>query len=126
TPMAHDAEDVMTPTRRAFLGISAAAAAAALADDLFGLPQTQGAAAGGAPSPELGKLAAVALSRARALGASYADIRINRYRDQVVSLRSSPDRDSGTLNHVPGLNESQSFGFGVRVLVDGTWGFAAS
>src|SRR5262245_43987525 len=116
----------MTPTRRGFLVISAGAAAAALADDLFGLPRSLAGDAASAPSAELGKLAAVALERARRLGATYADIRINRYHDQVVALRSSPDRDSGTLNHVPSVNESQSFGFGVRVIAAGTWGFAAS
>ncbi len=33
---------------------------------------------------------------------------------------------SGKVNHVPTLAESESFGFGVRVLHSGTWGFAAS
>src|SRR5262245_22264522 len=114
----------MTPTRRTFLGITAGAAAAALADDLFG--RALAGDTGNAASAELGRLAASALEPARGLGATYADIRINRYRDQVVALRSSTDRDSGTLNHVPSVNESQSFGFGVRVIADGTWGFAAS
>jgi TldD protein len=117
----------LTPPRPTSLGVTAAPAAAALADDLFGLPRAAlSADTGGAPSAELGKLAAVALDRARALGATYADIRINRYRDQVVALRSNPDRDSGTLNHVPSVNETRSFGFGVRVIANGTWGFAAS
>jgi len=97
-----------------------------MADDLYGLPQAMATSAGGTPSPELTKLAAVALDHAKKLGAAYADIRINRYRDQVVALRSSPDRDSGTVNHVPSVNETQSFGFGVRVIAGGTWGFAAS
>jgi len=116
----------MSLSRRTFLTVSAGAAAAVLADELYGLPQAMASNAGGTPSPELSKLAAVALERAKKLGASYADIRINRYRDQVVALRSNPDRDSGKLNHVPSVNETQSFGFGVRVIANGTWGFAAS
>ena len=116
----------MTFSRRTFMAVSAGAAAAALADELYGLPQAMASNSGGTPSPELAKLAAIALDRAKKLGASYADVRINRYRDQVVALRSNPDRDSGKLNHVPSVNETQTFGFGVRVIANGTWGFAAS
>src|SRR4029453_8552974 len=79
---------------------------------------------------ELKALADVALERARKLGCTYADIRINRYRNQIVSLRTSPDRASGAtsgkVNHVPSVIESESFGFGVRVIHSGAWGFAAS
>ena len=63
------------------------------------------------------KLADVALSTARRLGATYADIRINRYRNEFVSTRE---------RQVQNVSRSQSFGFGVRVLYKGTWGFAAS
>jgi TldD protein len=75
---------------------------------------------------QLKQLAAFALERARAAGASYADIRINRYQQQTVALRSQPDFASGTLNHVPSVSSSESFGFGLRVLARGTWGFSAS
>jgi TldD protein len=74
----------------------------------------------------LKELAAFALERARKAGASYADIRINRYRSQTVALRSQPDFSSGTLNHVPSVSDSESFGFGLRVLAQGSWGFSAS
>lgn len=63
------------------------------------------------------KLADIALSAAKKLGASYADIRINRYRYESISTRE---------RQVQNVARSQSFGFGVRVLVKGTWGFAAS
>lgn len=63
------------------------------------------------------KLADLALSQAKRLGASYADIRINRYRTESVSTREK---------QVQNLARNQNFGFGVRVLVNGTWGFAAS
>ena len=62
-------------------------------------------------------LADVALATAKKLGASYADIRINRYRIEAVSTRE---------RQVQNLSSGQNFGFGVRVLVNGTWGFAAS
>jgi TldD protein len=74
----------------------------------------------------LAELAAFALERARRAGATYADIRINRYRSQTVSMRSQPDFASSTLNHVPSVSDTESFGFGVRVLAGGAWGFSAS
>ena len=58
-----------------------------------------------------------ALATAKKLGASYADIRINRYRVESVSTRE---------RQVQNVSSGQNFGFGVRVLVNGTWGFAAS
>jgi len=76
------------------------------------------------PPDTLRELAAFALDRAKKAGATYADIRINRYRTQLVTLRSQPDFASGTLNHVPAINETESFGFGVRVIAAGAWGFA--
>jgi TldD protein len=78
-----------------------------------------------AANGELKALAGVALNAARRLGATYADIRINRYRSQNVSLRSSPDR-SGKVNTVPSVSSSESYGFGIRVIAKGAWGFAAS
>jgi TldD protein len=63
------------------------------------------------------KLADVALSTAKRLGATYADIRINRYRFEAISTREQ---------QVQNVSRSQSFGFGVRVLLKGTWGFASS
>ena len=122
----------MSPTRREFLrtvGLSAGAAAVGglLGQPLLSVPRALAAPL--APS-DLEALAAVALDKARKLGCSYADIRINRYRNQNVALRTSRDRSagaaSGNVNNVPIVFESESFGFGVRVLHSGTWGFAAS
>src|SRR5215203_6210401 len=62
-------------------------------------------------------LADAALSIAKRLGASYADIRINRYRLEAVNTRE---------RQVLNVSSGQNFGFGVRVLVNGTWGFAGS
>jgi TldD protein len=58
-----------------------------------------------------------ALDAAVAAGASYADVRIERLERQVVSVKNGrPD----------GLLEDESQGFGVRVVVNGAWGFASS
>ena len=70
-----------------------------------------------APSQELKGLADAALATAKQAGASYADIRINRYRNQFLFTR---DRQ------VQNIVNTEDFGFGVRVMVDGTWGFASS
>lgn len=62
-------------------------------------------------------LADVALNVARQRGASYGDIRIVRTLNQFVTTREK---------RVENVTNTESFGFGVRVLVDGAWGFAAS
>ena len=64
----------------------------------------------------LASIADAALSAARALGASHADVRISRQRS-----RSATARDARPL----GVAASSSTGIGVRVLVDGVWGFAS-
>ena len=68
-------------------------------------------------STELRDLADAALASAKKVGASYADIRINRYRVQFIFTR---DR------RVQNIVNTEDYGFGVRVIVDGTWGFASS
>src|SRR5687768_17392375 len=74
---------------------------------LFGFPAT------GA----LRDLADAGISAAKTAGASYADIRINRYRNQFIFTR---DR------RVQNIVNTEDYGFGIRVIVDGTWGFASS
>jgi TldD protein len=63
------------------------------------------------------EVAEVALARATALGASYADIRINRYRRESIATRE---------RQVQNVSRSTSRGLGLRVLVNGAWGFAAT
>lgn len=63
------------------------------------------------------ELLARALETAKQKGASYADVRINRYLRQSINTREK---------RVTNISNSESFGVGIRVLVDGTWGFAAS
>lgn len=72
---------------------------------------------GAPPSAELRDLADAALAASKKAGATYADIRINRYRNQFIFTR---DR------RVQNIVNTEDYGFGVRVIVDGTWGFASS
>lgn len=78
---------------------------------------TGAAGTSASPDPDLRALADVALNEARAAGASYADIRIADYRTQSIATRES---------RVMEVNDSEDRGFGVRVIADGSWGFAAS
>jgi TldD protein len=64
----------------------------------------------------LRRLADAALTRARELGATHADLRVERIRDQSLTLRDA--RLDGTSNR-------EDVGFAVRVVHDGTWGFAS-
>jgi TldD protein len=59
----------------------------------------------------------VALDAARSAGAQYADVRISRNRNQSINTRE---------RRVQGVQDNETFGFGVRTLVGGAWGFAAS
>ncbi len=62
-------------------------------------------------------LAMRALDTARQRGAGYADVRIVHFRSESVAVRN---------RNVEALTSDESLGFGVRVIVDGYWGFAAS
>ncbi|MFD1258152.1 TldD/PmbA family protein [Mucilaginibacter terrae] len=63
------------------------------------------------------ELADVALNTAKSKGASYADVRIGRYLNQAVVTR-----ETRVLN----VANAESYGVGIRVLVNGCWGFAAT
>jgi len=58
-----------------------------------------------------------ALNLAQLKGATYADIRIVRRENESITVKNG---------QVEGLSIGQSQGFGVRVVVDGAWGFASS
>jgi len=62
-------------------------------------------------------LAYLALETARLRGAQYADVRLVRYRRQ--NLNAEDDR-------IANVADSDDCGLGVRVLVDGVWGFAGT
>jgi len=69
------------------------------------------------PDAELNELAELALGVAEAGGASYSDCRIHNVRRQSLAAREE---------RISRMQEAEESGFGVRVLVEGTWGFAAS
>ena len=71
-------------------------------DDFLALPRQQ--------------LADAALSAATAAGASYADLRLHAITTEIVQIRDG-ELESSVLD--------RDIGLAVRVIVDGTWGFAS-
>lgn len=71
----------------------------------------------GMPASDKKELADAALNAARAEGATYADIRIGRYLNQIVMTREK--NIENTVNR-------ESYGVGIRVIANGTWGFAST
>ncbi len=63
------------------------------------------------------KMSDIALNTATSKGASYVDVRIGRYLNQYIFTREEKVRN---------VTNTESFGAGVRVIVDGTWGFSAT
>ena len=61
-------------------------------------------------------LADAALSRAASLGAEHADVRVERLRNGLIRLRNGK---------VETTRDRHDTGIGVRVVCDGSWGFAA-
>jgi TldD protein len=116
----------MSPTRRDFIKATTSTAAALavgrhLDAGLGAEARSARAAAQTLPAPTADAtaidLANDALNAARVAGASYADVRIGRYRRQTVATRE---------RQVTGVTDSESYGLGVRTLVNGSWGFAAT
>jgi TldD protein len=105
----------LSPTRRDFLKATAATAAAVASPHLRigAAPQLSAPAA----DPFVLELANEVLTAARGAGASYADVRVGRYRRQDIATRE---------RQVQGVNDSESFGIGIRTLINGCWGFAAT
>lgn len=62
-------------------------------------------------------LADIALNAAKSKGATYTDVRIGRYLRQNVSTREK---------NVQNISNSETFGVGIRVIANGTWGFSAT
>jgi TldD protein len=63
-----------------------------------------------------GQLADAALSRARELGVEHADFRLERVRGARLAVHDG---------ELEGATDGEDTGFAVRVVHDGTWGFAA-
>jgi TldD protein len=62
------------------------------------------------------QLSDVALNAARSAGATYTDVRIGRYLNQFVVTRE---------DKVQNIVNTESYGMGIRVIANGSWGFAA-
>lgn len=62
-------------------------------------------------------LADAALQEARRAGAAYADVRIGRYLAQAIAAREA---------RIQNISNNESYGVGIRVIANGTWGFAAT
>jgi TldD protein len=63
------------------------------------------------------KLSDVALNAAKSKGATYTDVRIGRYLNQFVVTRE---------DKVQNIVNTESYGLGIRVIANGSWGFAAT
>src|SRR5205085_12635212 len=67
--------------------------------------------------PATDELLMTALNAAKAAGATYADARIGRYRRQSINTRE---------RQITGVSDGESYGIGIRTIVNGAWGFAAT
>lgn len=63
------------------------------------------------------KFGALALDAATTQGATYADVRVMDIRQRYLSTKNG---------EIAQVRESESLGLGVRVIVDGAWGFAST
>lgn len=63
------------------------------------------------------RMADVVLNRAKSNGATYADVRIGRYLRQFITTRET---------RVENIVNTESYGIGIRVIANGSWGFAAT
>jgi TldD protein len=107
----------MSRTRREFIKSTAVTAATVAACGPLALQPRAQAVRPPDADPAAIDIANEALDAARKAGASYADVRIGRYRRQTISTRE---------RQVTGVSDSESYGLGIRTLVDGCWGFAAT
>ncbi|MCB9701410.1 MAG: TldD/PmbA family protein [Myxococcales bacterium] len=123
----------MSSSRRSFLALAGIASAGFLMPRgrAWAAPEFRRPAANAAPQsaiqtadviagsrlPADEPIARLAVEAAVKAGASYADARLVLWRRDRVSVRD---------DHVSGVGANEEYGLGLRVLVDGAWGFAAS
>ena len=63
------------------------------------------------------ELTSLAIDTAQKIGVQYADVRIANYQQQILATED---------HRVSQISDKDDIGFGVRVLVNGAWGFASS
>ena len=105
----------MPMNRRGFLLGSGATALVSLSE-LYKLRLAE-ARGGFRSSRELDGLLQEGLRAAKNAGARYADVRLHRVVDELVAIRD---------DHIEYCAGRESYGAGVRVVVDGAWGFAST
>src|SRR5262245_27532315 len=116
----------MSPSRRRFLQSLAAGAF------VSGMPRPAGARtfdpqrepAPPVRDPKYREWSTLALGEAKRLGCSYADIRFTRNRAQSIGVRNGLILRGG--GGFGGGDATETYGFGVRVIHSGVWGFASS
>ena len=119
----------MSPNRRHFLQSLAAGAAgiAATGAPRWAYARTFDAEREQAPAvrdPKYREWSTAALGEAKRLGCSYADIRFTRNRVQSIGVRNGQILRGG--GGFGGGDATETYGFGVRVIHSGVWGFASS
>jgi TldD protein len=102
--------------RRQFVKVAGAAGVAAATGDwkqALALQQTT------APGPDAAEkdLVMLALDAVRSAGASYADVRISRGNSETIATRE---------RQITNVVKNETYGIGIRALVGGSWGFAAT
>jgi TldD protein len=106
--------------RREFVqlaGLAGAGLAVTRAGGLEPLLAFQQSAAAPGPDAAEKELVLRAIDAARSAGAAYADARITRLTTESISAREE---------QLTGVNRGESYGIGIRALVGGSWGFAAT
>ncbi|MXV50823.1 TldD/PmbA family protein [Pedobacter sp. HMF7647] len=105
--------------RRDFLYLSGMGIGASMMPSIpiFGNPVPLGAALEPVDVALKKQMADVALNAARGKGATYTDVRIGRYLNQYVVTRE---------DKVENIVNTESYGMGIRVIANGSWGFAAT
>ncbi len=116
----------MSPNRRRFLQSLAAGAIVSSAPRWAGArtfdPQREQAPP--VRDPKYREWSTMALGEAKRLGCSYADIRFTRNRAQSIGVRNGLILRGG--GGFGGGDATETYGFGVRVIHSGVWGFASS
>jgi TldD protein len=101
--------------RREFVKIAGAAGLAIASGVDTALAFQQKAAPG--PDAAERELVLLALDAVKSAGATYADVRITRGNTEQISTRE---------RQITGVNKNETYGIGIRALVGGSWGFAAT
>ncbi|MEX2179601.1 MAG: TldD/PmbA family protein [Gemmatimonadaceae bacterium] len=107
----------MKKSRREFLKAGATVAAATIAAPRLLVASPSPRNPSRWTEPVADELTMEALNAARDAGASYADVRVGRYRRQSIATRE---------RQITGVSDGESYGMGIRTIVNGAWGFAAT